>query len=87
MNIYDIIIVGAGASGVFTAYEAIKNNPKLKILVIEKGNQLEKRKCPIDGEKIPKCINCKTCSIMNGFGGAGAFSDGKYKRNNHCQWT
>ena len=83
MNIYDIIIVGAGASGVFTAYEAIKNNPKLKILVIEKGNQLEKRKCPIDGEKIPKCINCKTCSIMNGFGGAGAFSDGKYNITNN----
>ncbi|WP_300920405.1 NAD(P)/FAD-dependent oxidoreductase, partial [uncultured Dubosiella sp.] len=49
---------------------------------IEKGKPLEKRKCPIDGVKIRSCINCPSCSIMNGFGGAGAFSDGKYNITN-----
>ena len=72
-----MIIIGAGPGGIFSAYELTKLRPDLKIAIFEAGNTLEKRKCPIDGEKITKCINCKTCSIMNGFGGAGAFSDGK----------
>ena len=50
-----------------------KLNPDLKIGLFESGNSLERRKCPIDGVKIKSCINCKTCGIMNGFGGAGAF--------------
>ena len=54
----------------------------LKVAVFEDGNELSKRKCPIDGEKIKSCISCKTCSIMSGFGGAGAFSDGKYNITN-----
>ena len=79
---YDVIIVGAGPGGIFSAYELIKQNPDLKIAVFESGYALEKRKCPIDGDKIPSCIKCKTCAIMSGFGGAGAFSDGKYNITN-----
>lgn len=79
---HDVIIIGAGPGGIFAAYELIKQNPKLKIAVFESGNSLDKRHCPIDGNKIKKCINCKTCSIMSGFGGAGAFSDGKYNITN-----
>ena len=79
---YDVIIVGAGPGGIFSAYELIKNKPELKIAVFEAGNELKKRKCPIDGDKVKSCINCKTCGILNGFGGAGAFSDGKYNITN-----
>ncbi|MBQ9990746.1 MAG: FAD-dependent oxidoreductase [Lachnospiraceae bacterium] len=79
---YDVIIIGAGPGGIFSAYELSKKRPDLKISVFEAGNTLEKRKCPIDGEKIKSCISCKTCDIMNGFGGAGAFSDGKYNITN-----
>lgn len=79
---YDVIIIGAGPGGIFSAYELIKLNPNLKIAVFEAGHALDKRFCPIDGEKIKSCINCKSCSIMSGFGGAGAFSDGKYNITN-----
>ncbi len=79
---YDVIIIGAGPGGIFSAYELIKLNPKLKIAVFEAGQQLSQRKCPIDNDKIKSCINCKSCSIMSGFGGAGAFSDGKYNITN-----
>ena len=79
---YDIIIIGAGPGGIFSAYELIKNDPKLKIAVFEAGHALDKRRCPIDGDKIKSCIGCKSCSIMSGFGGAGAFSDGKYNITN-----
>lgn len=79
---YDVLIVGAGPGGIYSSYELMKKNPNLKVAVFESGNPLEKRKCPIDGKKIKSCINCKTCAIMNGFGGAGAFSDGKYNITN-----
>ena len=79
---YDVSIIGAGPGGIFSAYELIKLCPSLKISVFETGNSLEKRKCPIDGKKVKTCIGCKTCAIMNGFGGAGAFSDGKYNITN-----
>lgn len=82
MNNYDIIIIGAGPGGIFSAYELLKHKPELKIAIFETGGPLEKRKCPIDGKKIKSCIHCKTCAIMNGFGGAGAFSDGKYNITN-----
>ena len=84
---YDLLIVGAGPRGIFSAYEALKLNPELKIALFESGNALEKRKCPIDGVKIKSCINCATCGIMNGFGGAGAFSDGKYNITNQFGGT
>lgn len=79
---YDVIIVGAGPGGIFSAYELMKNNKKLKVAVFEAGHSLEKRHCPIDGDKVKSCIGCKSCSIMSGFGGAGAFSDGKYNITN-----
>ena len=79
---YDVIIIGAGPGGIFSAYELMKQRPELKTAVFEAGNPLEKRKCPIDGVKVKSCINCSTCAIMNGFGGAGAFSDGKYNITN-----
>lgn len=79
---YDVIIIGAGPGGIFSAYELIRCNPELKVAVFEAGHALDKRHCPIDGDKIKSCINCKACSIMSGFGGAGAFSDGKYNITN-----
>ena len=84
---YDIIIIGAGPGGIYSAYELTKENPGLKIAVFEGGNPLEKRRCPIDGKKVPSCIKCKTCAIMSGFGGAGAFSDGKYNITNNFGGT
>ena len=81
-NMYDVLIVGSSPGGIFSAYELLKHNPSLKIAIFEMGSSLEKRKCPIDGIKIKSCIHCKTCAIMNGFGGAGAFSDGKYNITN-----
>ena len=86
-NKYDVIIIGAGPGGIFSAYELNKLRPELKIAVLESGNTLEKRHCPIDGDKITKCMKCKVCSIMNGFGGAGAFSDGKYNITNEFGGT
>ena len=79
---YDVIIVGAGPGGIFSAYELTCKAPELKVAVIEAGNELKKRRCPIDGEKIKSCVGCKSCAIMSGFGGAGAFSDGKYNITN-----
>ncbi|MBO5737134.1 MAG: FAD-dependent oxidoreductase [Clostridia bacterium] len=79
---YDVIIIGAGPGGIFSAYELTRANKNLKVAVFESGHALAKRKCPIDGEKVKSCIHCKSCSIMSGFGGAGAFSDGKYNITN-----
>ena len=81
MNDYDVIIIGAGPGGIFSAYELAKKSG-LRVAVFEAGHRLEKRFCPIDGKKVKTCIGCKPCSIMNGFGGAGAFSDGKYNLTN-----
>ena len=79
---YDVIIIGAGPGGIFAAYELMQRQPELKVAVFEAGHPLSKRHCPIDGEKVKTCIGCKSCSIMSGFGGAGAFSDGKYNITN-----
>ena len=79
---YDVIIIGAGPGGIFSAYELTRLNKELKVAVFEAGHPLNKRKCPIDGDKVKSCIGCKSCSIMSGFGGAGAFSDGKYNITN-----
>ncbi len=79
---YDVIIIGAGPGGIFSAYELTRLNPELKVAVFEAGHALGQRHCPIDGDKIKSCIGCKSCSIMSGFGGAGAFSDGKYNITN-----
>ena len=82
MNNYDVIIIGAGPGGIFSAYELVNLRPDLKVAVFEAGKPLEDRKCPIDGDKVKSCINCPSCAIMRGFGGAGAFSDGKYNITN-----
>lgn len=79
---YDVIIIGAGPGGIFTAYELMQQNPSLRVAVFEAGHALAARRCPIDGDKVKSCVRCKSCSIMSGFGGAGAFSDGKYNITN-----
>ncbi len=79
---YDVLIIGAGPGGIYSAYELTQLKPELKVAVFESGHALDKRHCPIDGDKIKSCIHCKSCSIMSGFGGAGAFSDGKYNITN-----
>lgn len=75
---YDIAIIGAGTSGIFAAYELTKQKPGLNIVMLEQGNDIYKRNCPTVQNKTKDCIKCKSCDIMRGFGGAGAFSDGKY---------
>ena len=84
---YDVIIIGAGPGGIFAAYELTLKCPHLKVAVFEAGHPLNRRHCPIDGVKVKSCINCKSCSIMSGFGGAGTFSDGKYNITNHFGGT
>ncbi|MBO7710813.1 MAG: NAD(P)/FAD-dependent oxidoreductase [Lachnospiraceae bacterium] len=79
---YDVLIIGAGPGGIFSAFELAKCAPDLKVGVFEAGNPLTRRHCPIDGDRVKTCIKCRTCAIMNGFGGAGAFSDGKYNITN-----
>ncbi len=76
---YDVIIVGSGPSGIFTAYEIRKVQPQTKVLMIEKGHSIEKRKCP--KRKTGTCINCQPCAITTGFSGGGSFSDGKLSIN------
>ena len=80
---YDVVVVGAGAAGVFMAYEFVKLDKNIKVCIIDQGGPVSKRKCPIDGKKIKSCIHCKVCSIMHGFGGAGGMSDGKYNITNN----
>ena len=84
---YDAIIIGAGPGGIFTAYELTRLRPEMKVLVLESGHPLEKRRCPIDGKRVRACVRCESCAIMNGFGGAGAFSDGKYNITNEFGGT
>ena len=72
---YDVVIIGAGPAGIFTALELIKKGSNKKILMVERGKAVEDRKCP--KSITHKCVNCKPCSITTGFSGAGAFSDGK----------
>lgn len=73
---YDVVIVGAGPAGLFTAYELSEKNKKLRILLIDQGKFARDRVCPMNKKGIP-CINCNPCNIMSGYGGAGTFSDGK----------
>ena len=76
MEKYDVIIVGAGPAGIFTAYELVKESANMRILILEKGRDIYKRKCPKHTNG-GICVNCKPCSITTGWAGAGAFSDGK----------
>ena len=83
---YDVLIVGAGPGGIFSAWELAKKSA-LRVGVLELGRPLEQRRCPIDGKKVKSCVKCPVCSIMSGFGGAGAFSDGKYNITNQFGGT
>ncbi len=78
MKEFDIIVVGAGAAGVFMAYEMAKLDIDASVLILDKGGQLEERVCPIKAGKVHSCVKCDPCHIMNGYGGAGTLSDGKY---------
>ena len=86
LKMYDVIIVGAGPAGIYCSYELITKNPNLKVLLVDKGLDIYHRHCPVLEHKIAKCpVNKKgvagcypSCSITNGFGGAGAYSDGKF---------
>lgn len=73
---YDVIIIGAGPAGLFSAYELITKNKKLKIALLDKGSSVEHRVCPMNKKGVP-CQNCNPCAILAGYGGAGTFSDGK----------
>ena len=73
---YDVAIIGAGPAGLFTAYKLIEENKKIKIVILERGSDVEHRVCPMNKKKIP-CQNCNPCAILSGYGGAGTFSDGK----------
>lgn len=83
---YDVIVVGAGPAGIMTCYELYLKNPELEVLLIDKGHDVMNRHCPIKDKKIKQCPVHKdrepgcipACSITDGFGGAGAYSDGKF---------
>lgn len=75
---YDYAIIGGGIGGLMCAHRIIENKPSAKIVLIEKGADLENRNCPIVSKKTSRCVKCKSCAIMEGLAGAGAFSDGKY---------
>ncbi len=77
-NKYHVAIIGGGPSAIFAAYELISQNPDVRVVMIEEGNDIYRRRCPIAEKKVAHCVKCKPCDIMRGFGGAGAFSDGKY---------
>ena len=85
-NKYDVIIVGAGPTGIYSTYELIKKKPGIKVLLIDKGMDIYRRNCPILNKKVKQCpldINgesgCKpSCAMTSGFGGSGAYSDGKF---------
>lgn len=77
-NIYDVAIIGCGTAGIFAGYELAESMPSHHVVMIEQGNDIYSRKCPIIERHNTDCVRCKSCSIMNGFGGAGAYSDGKF---------
>lgn len=77
-NRYDVIIIGGGIGGLMTAHRITEKSPELRVCLVEQGNPLSRRRCPIITKQTDHCIRCKSCAIMEGMGGAGAFSDGKY---------
>ena len=75
---YDVAIIGCGEAGIFAGYELKQLRPELKILVLDQGADIYTRRCPIVAGQVDRCVHCKVCDTMCGFGGAGAFSDGKF---------
>ncbi len=75
---FDVAVIGCGIAGIYAAYELSKLNPELGVLVLEQGEDIHKRSCPMVAHKTKECLSCASCAIMRGFGGAGAYSDGKY---------
>jgi uncharacterized FAD-dependent dehydrogenase len=75
---YDVIIIGSGTAGIYAGYELKKQRPGLNVCILDKGGDIYSRSCPIVAGKVKECIHCPVCHTMCGFGGAGAFSDGKY---------
>ena len=78
LKTYDTVILGCGEAGVFAGYELIHRNPGMKVLIVDQGQDIYHRSCPIVAGKVRECIHCPVCHTMCGFGGAGAFSDGKF---------
>jgi uncharacterized FAD-dependent dehydrogenase len=77
-QVWDVGVIGCGIAGIYAGYELARLNPELKVVLIEQGEVIHKRSCPIVAHKTKDCVSCASCAIMRGFGGAGAFSDGKY---------
>jgi uncharacterized FAD-dependent dehydrogenase len=77
-RIWDVAVIGCGIAGIYAGYELVKKNPGLNVILLEHGEDIYKRSCPIVAHKTKDCISCASCGIMRGFGGAGAYSDGKY---------
>lgn len=75
---YDVVIIGAGPAGIYAAYELVKQTPALQVAILEAGRHIYKRSCPLLEKKAFRCLQCQPCGVMRGFGGAGAFSDGKF---------
>ena len=75
---YDVAIIGCGEAGIFAGYELMRRHPELRAVTLDQGSDINSRSCPIVAGKVKACIHCKVCDTMCGFGGAGAFSDGKY---------
>ncbi len=74
----DVVIIGCGEAGIYAAWELTRLCPELKVVALEKGKDVYKRTCPIVAGKVSSCVQCPVCGTMCGFGGAGAFSDGKF---------
>ena len=75
---YDAAIIGSGPAGIFAAYELAAKFPRVKTIILEEGQDIYTRSCPLAEKKVPSCVSCPSCAVMRGFGGTGAFSDGKY---------
>ena len=77
-TVWDVGVIGCGIAGIYAGYELARLNPSLKVILLEEGQDIDRRSCPMVAHKSAVCVSCASCAIMRGFGGAGAYSDGKY---------